>query len=374
MPDSIVIGTAFAHRAGYGGHAWALLQYVLGFRELGLGVTVLDRLEPGMAVGDDDQAALAYLRGLLEPDEIPYCVLGADGRSVAGLSRAEALAATENARFLLNIMGFVRDPELLAAAQRRVFLDIDPGFGQVWKELGLADIFEGHDAFATVGRNVGGEGCAVPTCGLSWITIPHPVVLDRCPVAQGGTDFTSVGSWRGPYDAVEYNGTRLGLRAHEFRKLVELPARVDAGFRVALEIDPSDEADQTLLRVNGWNLVDPRQVAADPDSYLRFVQGSLAEFTVAKGIYVELQTGWLGDRTACYLASGKPALVQDTGLADHYPLGEGLVGYSTLDEAVDGTERILADLLRQAQAARRLAELEFDARLVLTRLVEEVGR
>jgi hypothetical protein len=155
---------------------------------------------------------------------------------------------------------------------------------------------------------------------------------------------------------------------------VELPARVDAGFRVALEIDPSDEADQTLLRVNGWNLVDPRQVAADPDSYLRFVQGSLAEFTVAKGIYVELQTGWLGDRTACYLASGKPALVQDTGLADHYPLGEGLVGYSTLDEAVDGTERILADLLRQAQAARRLAELEFDARLVLTRLVEEVGR
>ena len=103
------------------------------------------------------------------------------------------------------------------------------------------------------------------------------------------------------------------------------------------------------------------------------MQGSLAEFTVAKGIYVELRTGWLGDRTACYLASGKPALVQDTGLADHYPLGEGLVAYSTLDEAVDGAERILADYPAQALAARRLAEAELDAQIVLTELLESLG-
>ena len=371
MPDSIVIGAAFAQRAGFGGHAWALLQYVLGFRELGFDVTVVDRLEPGMTM--DEDVSLRALDGLLGGEGIPYCVLGADGQSLGGLSREETLARTAGARFLLNVMGFVRDPELLAAARRRVFLDIDPGFGQVWKELGLADVFAGHDDFVTVGRNVGSDGCGVPTCGLRWLTIPHPVVLDRCPVAPGGNDFTSVGSWRGPYDRIEYNGQSLGLRVHEFRKFVELPSRVDASFRVALEIDASDANDLESLRENGWLLVDPSEVVPDPGAYLRFVQGSAAELTVAKGIYVTLATGWLGDRTACYLASGKPALVQDTGLAAHYPLGEGLLTFSTLDEAVAGAERILADYPTHARAARLLAEERFDARLVLPRLLEELG-
>jgi hypothetical protein len=373
MPESIVIGAALAHRAGYGGHAWALLQYVLGFKELGFDVTVVDRLDGDVLGGASAEDGLRYLRGLLEEDGIAYCVLGDNGRAVGGLSRSDALERAGEARFLLNVMGFVRDPELLGAARRRVFLDIDPGFGQVWRELGLADVFAGHDDFVTVGRKVGSEGSGVPTCGLRWLTIPHPVVLARCPVAEGGSDFTSVGSWRGPYDPIEYDGRRLGLRAHEFRRLVELPMRVDAAFRVALEIDRSDEADLAALLENGWELLDPRAVAPDPAAYLRFVQGSLAEFTVAKGIYVDLWTGWLGDRTACYLASGKPALVQDTGLAGLYALGEGLVAYSTLDEAVAGAERILADLPAHARAARRLAETELDSRIVLTRLLEELG-
>lgn len=373
MADSVVIGAALAHRVGYGGHAWALLQYVLGFRQLGFEVTVIDRLEPEMLGAVNEQAALGWLRGLFDGEGVSYCVLGTGGESVAGLSRDDALVRTKDARFLLNVMGFVRDPDLLAAAQRRVFLDIDPGFGQVWRELGLTDVFEGHDDFVTVGRNLGLEGCGVPTCGLRWLTIPHPVVLDRCPVVEGGEGLTTVGSWRGPYDAIEHDGRRLGLRAHEFRKFAGLPRLVDAPFRVALEIDPADEQDLLLLRENGWQLLDPRDVAYDPAAYLRFVQGSLAELTVAKGIYVDLQSGWLGDRTACYLASGKPALVQDTGLAPHYPLGDGLVAFSTLDEAAAGVERILAGYSAQARAARRLAERELDARLVLSRLLEELG-
>jgi len=374
MSESIVIGAALAHRIGYGGHAWALLQYVLGFRQVGFDVTLVDRLEPEMLGDVSEEAALGYLRELLEEDGVPYCVLGADGRSLDGLSREEALARTRRARFLLNIMGFVRDPELLAAARRRVFLDIDPGFGQVWRELGLADLFDGHDAFVTVGRNVGRGGCGVPTGGLQWLTIPHPVVIARCSVVQNGNGFTSVGSWRGPYDRIDYRGRCLGLRVHVFRRFVALTHRVDAPFRLALEIDPTDERDMALLQREGWQLVDPKEVAHDPASYLRFVQSSRAEFTVAKGIYVELQSGWLGDRTACYLASGKPALVQDTGLTPHYPLGEGLVSFSTLDEAVGGAERILADYPAHARAARRLAETELDARIVLPRLLEELGR
>jgi hypothetical protein len=374
MPDSIVIGAALAHRIGYGGHAWALLQYILGFRDLGFEVTVVDRLEPGMLPDASEDEGLGYLRPLLDGKGIAYCVLGEDGRSLDGLSREEALAKTREARLLLNVMGFVRDPELLAAARQRVFLDIDPGFGQVWRELGLVDVFDGHDDFVTVGRNVGRDGCGVPTCGLDWVIIPHPVVLERCPVVENGDGFTSVGSWRGPYDRIDYRGRSLGLRVHEFRRFVALPGRVDAQFRVALEIDPSDERDMALLRREGWQLVVPKEVAGDPAAYLRFVQGSLAEFTVAKGIYVELQSGWLGDRTVCYLASGKPALVQDTGLGPHYPLGEGLVPFSTLDQAVAGAERILADYTAHARAARHLAETEFDARIVLPRLLEELGR
>jgi hypothetical protein len=373
LSDSVVIGAAFAHRAGYGGHAWALLQYVVGFRELGFDVMVVDRLEPDMLNGSGTAPALDYLRALLEPEGIPYTVLGADGATLAGLSRADALERTRKARFLLNVMGFVRAPDLLAAARRRVFLDIDPGFGQAWRKLGLADVFVDHDVFVTVGQSIGSERCGVPTCGLRWLTTPHPVVLDRCPAVSGGHAFTSVGSWRGPYERLELDGQVLGLRVHEFRRFSELPRRVDSPFTLALEIDESDRKDVEQLRRSGWKLVDPRRVAVDPHAYLQFVQGSRAELTVAKGIYVELGTGWLGDRTACYLASGKPALVQDTGLAPHYPLGEGLLAFRTLDEAVDGVRQIEARYTDHARAARALAEHELDARQVLAALIEEIG-
>lgn len=369
--DSILIGVALAHRHGYGGHAWALLQYVLGFRELGFDVTVVDRLEPGMT--GDHGKAIAYLERLLAGEGVAYAVLDADGALQSGLERDELLARARRARLLLNVMGFVRDPDLLASARRRVFLDIDPGFPQVWRELGLADVFDGHDDFVTVGRNIGRPGCGVPTCGLRWLTIPHPVVLERCPVVSGGTSFTTVGSWRGPYARIEYDGQSLGLRVHAFRSFMELPQRVAAPFAVALEIDPADGDDLALLREHGWHLVDPTTVASDPDAYLRFVQGSYAELTIAKEMYVKLRSGWLGDRTVCYLASGKPALVQDTGLADLYPLGAGLLTFSTLDEAAEGAARILAGHEAHAAAARELAETHFDSRRVLPRLLEELG-
>jgi hypothetical protein len=370
MTESILIGAALAHRHRYGGHAWALLQYVLGFRELGFDVTVVDRLEPGMA--DDPAAALVYLDRLLAGQGVAYSVLGANGEAIAGVSRAELLSCASRARLFLNVMGFVRDPALLAAVRHRVFLDIDPGFGQLWHEQGLADLFEGHDAFVTVGRNLGRDGCGVPSCGLKWVAVPHPVVLGRCPVKPVVVGpFTSVGSWRGPYGPLRHEGQTLGLRVHEFRHFVDLPSRVEAPFTVAFELDDADRADRDLLDQHGWRLEDPKEVVPDPRAYLRFVQSSLAEFTVAKELYVKLKTGWLGDRTCCYLASGRPALVQDTGLAELYPVGEGLITFATLDDAAAGAESILADPAGHAAASRALAEREFDSRRVLARLLEE---
>ena len=375
MTDGLVLGAAFAQRHGYGGHAWALLQYVLGFQALGIEVTVIDRLEPAMLPEQERVAALAYVEDVFarEAPDTAYAVLGDGGESVQGLTRREMLERVRRSRLLVNVMGYVRDAAVLEAARTRVFLDIDPGFPQVWSELDLADVLSQHDVFVTVGRNVGRAGCCIPTCGKEWMTIPHPVLVERHTVAGAGEDFTSVGSWRGPYAPLEFEGSTFGLRVHEFRRFFGLPDASGARFRLALDIDATDGADLEALETSGWQLVDPRRVAYDPAAYRRFVQGSLAEFTVAKGVYVGTRSGWLGDRTACYLASGRPALVQDTGLDDHYPLGEGLLTFATFDEAVAGVEQIRSDPVRHARAARRLAEREFDARSVLGRLLEEIA-
>ena len=375
MSDSVVVGAAFAQRFGYGGHAWALMQYVLGLQALGIEVIVVDRLEHGMVAPQDRGAALTYVDELMTrfSPGTGYAVLDEQGESLAGLSRVDLLRRVNGSRVLINVMGFVRDVEILDASVTRVFLDIDPGFPQSWHELDLADVFAQHDAFITVGRNVGTAVCTIPTCGKAWHTMPHPVALDRCPLSAIGKDFTSVGSWRGPYGPIEYGGQTFGLRVHQFRRFFELPRTSGASFRLALDIDEAEEADLRALRTNGWVLVDPRDVAHDPDSYRRFVAGSLAEFTVAKDMYVATRSGWLGDRTACYLASGKPALVQDTGLGSHYPLGEGLLAFSTPDDAVAGVEEILRDPVGHGRAARRLAEREFDATVLLGRLLEEVA-
>jgi hypothetical protein len=328
-----------------------------------------------LAHPDEDEAALDYVNEVMSGASLAnaYAILDGRGQSFQGLPTDEVRQRLRDARFLLNVMGFIDDSTLLAAAKRRVFLDIDPGFGQMWRELGLADVFAAHDDFVTVGRNVGRDGCAIPTCGLDWLTIPHPVVLNGQPRIGGGSDFTSVGSWRGPYGPVEYKGRNFGLRVHQFRRFADLPRVAGVGFRLALDIDPEDESDLSLLREGGWTLLDPRKVVFDPAAYVHFAQGSMAEFTVAKDIYVETRSGWLGDRTACYLAAGKPSVVQDTWLEPHYPLGEGLIAFSTVDEALAGVREILGDVQGHSRAARRLAERELDARIVLGRLVEELG-
>jgi hypothetical protein len=243
----------------------------------------------------------------------------------------------------------------------------------MWSELGLADPFAGHDRFVSVGLEVGGAGCEVPDCGLEWIPTLPPVVLARWPAVAGGEAFTSVATWRGPYGPVEYGGRTYGLRAHQFRRFVSLPERVPAEFEPALAIDPGDAADRERLLRAGWGLLDPAAVAADPVSYRSFIQASAAEFTVAKAIYVESRSGWFSDRSACYLASGKPVVAQETGFGRRLPTGEGLLAFSDLDEAVAAVEAVRTDTARHARAAREIAGEHFDSNRVLGRLVERLG-
>jgi hypothetical protein len=379
----VVVAGALAQKPRAGGHTWVFLQYLLGLRALGWDVLFLDQLPPEQSVDAsgqpcpvEDSVNLAYFLSVMRGFGLDgaFALICGAGERFVGLSRPDVLTWTRQSALLLNVMGFLSDAEILGAAPRRVFLDIDPGFGQMWRELGLADPFRGHDAHVTIGENVGRSDCAIPTCGLGWITTPQPVVLDAWACAEsGGSGFTSVATWRGAYGPVEYRGRTYGLRAHELRRFAALPRLSGRPFELALDIHPADAKDRALLDDNGWRLVDPKAVAGDPWAYRRYIHGSCAEFNVAKNMYVQSNSGWFSDRSICYLASGKPVLAQDTGLAGHYPIGEGLLTFTTLDEAVEGVVELARDGVRHARAARALAEEYFASDRVLSRLLAELG-
>jgi hypothetical protein len=198
-------------------------------------------------------------------------------------------------------------------------------------------------------------------------------VLADWPETAGGHAFTTVATWRGPWGPLDYKGRRYGSRVHEFRKFATLPARAGAVCEIALDIHEDEIADLRLLRRGGWKLVDPLATAASPAAYRGYVQRSRAEICVAKNMYVDTQSGWVSDRSVCYLASGKPVLAQDTGFSETLPTGDGLIAFSTLDEAVAGVEEIEARYEHHSTAARRLAEEYFDSDLVLAQLLEQVG-
>ena len=377
--DTLVLAGALAQRPHHGGHTWVFLQYLLGLRRLGWEVLFVDWLHPDMCGQEarvDTSVNVRYLHDVFERFGLggAYAVIDVSTGASCGVPRREVIDRVRRSAALINVMGYLEDEELLGAAPLRVFLDIDPGFGQMWRALGLADPFAGHDLFVTVGENIGAPGCLIPNCGLDWIKTPQPVVLDEWPVVEDrGEGFTSVAAWRGPYGPIEYEGRTYGLRVHEFRRFVALPRASGQRFELALDIDSAESGDLELLRVNGWQLAEPTTVAGDPWTYRDYIQGSLAELMVAKNMYVQARTGWFSDRSICYLASGRPVLAQDTGLAGRFADGDGLVLFSTLDEAREGTRRIASDPGLHGRAARSIAEDHFASDRVLSRLLVRLG-
>jgi hypothetical protein len=383
MAGTIVVAGALAQRPRQAGHTWVFLQYLLGFRRLGWEVLFLDSLEPEMCVDKAGQPCtleqsinlqyfLEVMKGFGFADA--FALAYRQGQHFIGLSRQKVVEQTRNSAFLFNVMGFLADAEILDAAPHRVYFDIDPGFPHMWQALGLYKFFEGHDTYVTIGENIGRDDCTIPTCGLPWITTAQPIVLEQWPIVpERGKYFTSIGAWRGPYAPVEYEGRTYGLRVHEFRKFITLPRLTSRPFQVALDIHPAEVKDLALLQENDWSLVDPVTVARDPQAYQEFIRGSRAEFLVAKNMYVQSKSGWFSDRSICYLASGKPVLAQDTGIRRLYPTGEGLICYSTLDEAKAGVEELDRNYARHAKAARALAEEYFASDKVLRRLLAKLG-
>jgi hypothetical protein len=343
---------------GQGGATWAVLQYVLGLRELGHDVLLL---EPAAQPTD---ASRRYFAEVVRS-------FGLEGRSALGSLPAGLRAEARCADVLLNVAGMLVDEELLARIPVRLYLDLDPGFTQLWHAVAGIDMrLAGHTHFATVGQAIGTPGCPAPTCGVPWIHVLPPVVLSHWRPGDGvrHDGFTTVGNWRS-YGSIWHAGTLFGQRAHSFRQLFELPERVRARLLPALAIHPGESRDLEALRAHGWELLDPAVVAATPAAYRSFVRGSRAELGVAKSGYVLSRCGWFSDRSACYLASGRPVLAQDTGFAAGLPAGEGLLAFSNVDEAAAGVDEICARYRAHAAAARELAAAYLDSRLVLTRLL-----
>jgi hypothetical protein len=373
VSSRIVVGGAVAQKPGSAGHAWQFLQYLLGLRRLGHEVLLVDRLRGSP---EQEAAGIAWLRSVLEPVGLGDAwSLDLGGGRWAGVQRADALRFAADADVLLNVMGFCDDEQLLGAARIRAFLDTDPGFGQMWRALGLADVFAGHDVHVTIGERIGAADCTVPDVGLRWITTPQPIVLEQWPAQPPAPArrLTTIASWRGAYGPIDFDGHIYGLRVHQLRRFAALPAAAGGAFELALDIHDADAADARLLRDGGWSLVAPAAVASTVGDYRRYVQGSGAELQIAKGMYVDSRSGWLSERSLCYLASGRPVLAQDTGFSELYPTGDGLLAFSTEDEAVAAVEAVRERPAHHAAAARELAEAHFGSDRVLTRLLDEIG-
>jgi hypothetical protein len=381
----IIVAGSLANKPANGGHTWERMSWALGLKRLGHEVYFVEEIAPQACVDAagrvTDFAAsvnLAWFRSVnrwFGLDEHAALVYGG-GEQCAGIGWTPLLEVAESAALLVNMSGHLTLPALLDRIRCKVYLDVDPGFTQFWHaDPATAFRLQGHDHYFTIGENIGLENCSIPTGGISWRTTRQPVVLADWPVAEAPARavFSTIASWRGPFGPVQYAGRTYGLKVHEFRKFLSLPQRTSLSFEIALDIHPGDDRDRQALLAQGWQLVDPRRAAADPASFRRYVQNSWAEFSVAQGTYVDTHSGWFSDRTVRYLASGKPALVQETGFSRNLPVGEGLLSFRTLDEAVRAAERIAANYGQHCRAARALAEEFFDSDKMLGRFLAELG-
>ncbi len=367
----VVVAGMVADNPYQGGAAWAVLQYVLGLQRLGHDVWLVEPVDDLVA------GSAAYFRDVAAEFDIAEraAMVAPDTRKTVGVPYGEMRDAARGADLLMNVSGMLADEALIERIPVRVYLDLDPVFNQLWHTVEGIDMrFDGHTHFVTVGQAIGTPGCDVPTGGRDWMPSVPPVVLDEWgaqPADPAGW-FTTVANWRG-YGSVEYQGVFYGQKAHSLRDLVDLPRRTRERLLLALAIHQDEHRDLELLAQYGWRLVDPAEVAGTPATYRRFVQGSKGEFGLAKSGYALARSGWFSDRSACYLATGRPVVAQDTGFSRFLPTGEGLLSFNDTDGAAAGIDAVAGDLRRHARAARALAEEYLDSDRVLTRLLERVG-
>ena len=370
----VLVSGMIAATPGQGGATWAVLQYLLGFRRLDCDVHFVEPI-----AGDHvQQASVDYCREVMTSFGLDdrWALVPTDAGEPAGMSRERLRRLARRADVLLNISGMLQDPDVLGRVPVRAFLDLDPAFTQIWHAVERVDMrLDSHTHFVTVADAIGQRGSAIPDCGRRWAPTLPPVVLEEWPVATHiqHRALTTVGHWRS-YGSVQHDGVQYGQKAHSLRPLIHLPRLSGAPLEPALAIHPDETDDLAALEAHGWRVLDPDTVAATPDDYRRFVQGSWAEFGLAKSGYVLSDSGWFSDRSACYLASGRPVVAQDTGFGRRLPSGEGLLAFTTAEDFVAAVAALERDYERHRAAAREIAVEHLDSDRVLAALLEELCR
>lgn len=343
---------------------WLNLHYLAGLRALGIEPFWLDI---------SGKTGVEHFRAQCERFGFAdnWAVWHSPGKT-SGMTESLLVALCSDCDLLINLCGALKDDDLLRRIRRRAYFDLDPGFTHIWAQQWDMDLSK-HNLFFTVGLNVNGPDFKLPKRGLEWQTFLPPVALEYWPVqtAPPTRPFTTIAQWRGQ-EAV-WDGVYFGPKREEFLRFLELPGKTTQAIELALLIHESETDDLTALRGKGWQLVHPHEVAGGLDWFRAYIQQSRGEFSVAKQGYVKSRAGWFSDRTVCYLASGRPAIVQDTGIGEYLPVGQGLLTFSTLEEAVRGLETINADYADHCAAARKLAEEKFAAPLVLQSVLERAG-
>jgi hypothetical protein len=378
------------------GVTWDYVQYPAGFAALGHDVFYVEdtRLwpiyQPAGSDWGDCSAAVSHLAAVMDR----FGLAGrwayrdeASGRCF-GLSEIQLAAVCRSADLFVNISCSTCMRDEYRAIPRRALIDTDPMFTQVQYlsqqmftpgEPGLRELVEAHTHFFTFGESVGRPECRMPDCGLPWRPTRQPIRLDLWPAREPVRDraeaaYTTLMNWTAG-KPLEHDGTTWGQKDVELRRFFTLPSRVpEIPLAVAVGQTggagapfPADEA-----RSAGWRVLDPEVSAPDCAAYQEFLAGSRGELSVAKETYVKARTGWFSCRSACYLASARPVVTQDTGWTAHLPADRGLLAFETLEEAAEALRRLEADPGAHARAAREVAEEFFDSRRVLSRMLCEM--
>jgi hypothetical protein len=364
------------------GNSWAFLQYVLGFRELGFDVYYVEQLNPDQVIDDEWQptdfyssANVRYFRNVIDRFHLTgsTALFQSEGSGHVGLSRAEVEKIAPHIDLLINISGHLHIRSILSAARRRMYIDLDPGYTQVWQAQYGADMnLPDHDVYVTVGLNLGEPDCPFPTCGIDWEKSLPPVVIDEWSMTcEERKVYSTVADWRS-FSPVEWRGIWYHQKAHEFKKIIDLPQRVNRPLELCLSIHP-DESDRLELEEHGWCLVSPELHAKTADTYRQYITASRGEFTAAKHGYVAGRTGWFSDRSACYLAAGRPVIIQDTGISSYLPTDSGLLTFTDIDSAAEAINNVESNYSRHAAAAAAFAREFLDSKIVLPRLLQAAG-
>jgi hypothetical protein len=374
----IIIGAVISLTPYSPGMAWHWMQLAVGMQRLGHDVHYIEEVRPewcvdarggccplGNSVNQELFRATMDHFGLIGR---AYQIRSDDETTIGGdllslLSRRPDL--------LINMAGHVRSPRVLESVQRRVYVDQDPVYTQLWRaEYGEELGFGMHDHFFSVGLNIGTSRTCIPDCGVEWHHTLPAIVPELWPVRIDPScrRFTTIASWAG-FGDVGYRGEWYGSKLEEFGRFAELPRKVDQELEIALRWYRDGDPRVRRLAESGWFLSRATEIAT-LSTYQEYIARSRAEIGIAKNAYVKACSGWFSDRAAHYLASGKPVLAQSTGFELHLPTGQGLLSFSTMDEAAAGIESINRDYEAHCRSARELAEEQFDYRRVLPRMLD----